>query len=171
MLPHLCYSLDLESFPSASSPSHGQPGEHLILYNPAPVSPSWEGLHSTSIVVARHMQTVLSRKGRGQECPVLSGRSILNIKAKVLVFTLNVPENHWQFHGQRRFVQEGERVLRKFAKELKEKEKNGKGSTIYKFMWRVRKFDQLANERIVLPILQVEIRLLIPKSCSGSHSA
>ena len=50
-----------------------------------------------------------------------------------------------------------------FAKELKEKEKNGKERKELPFMLCSRKFAHLAHEKIILPILQVEIRLLVSK--------
>ena len=56
-----------------------------------------------------------------------------------------------------------------FAKELKEKEKNGKKRKELPFMLCSRTFVHLAHEKIILPILQVEIKLLVAKSCSGLH--
>ena len=61
------------------------------------------------------------------------------------------------------------RELGMFAKELKEKEKNGKKRKELPFMLCSRKFAHLAHEKIILPISQVEIRLLVAKSCSGLH--
>lgn len=55
--------------------SHCQPGEQFIFHNSAPVSPNW-GLHSLSTVMARHTQTVLPWKEKGQDCPVLTSRYI-----------------------------------------------------------------------------------------------
>lgn len=61
------------------------------------------------------------------------------------------------------------RELRMFAKELKEKGKNGKKRKELPFMLCSRQFAHLAHEKIILPILQMEIRLLVAKSCSGLH--
>ena len=61
------------------------------------------------------------------------------------------------------------RELGMFAKELKEKEKNGKKRKELPFMLCSRKFVHLAHEKIILRILQVEIKFLVAKSCSGSH--